>query len=78
MKYSRTDYVASWVQRGRDFGLPTYNQVRQRFGLEPLQNWSDLGPHLEPQVTGNWAGQGMYVGQRMMGPSRQELNSAAP
>uniref|UniRef100_A0A803VN25 NAD(P)H oxidase (H2O2-forming) n=1 Tax=Ficedula albicollis TaxID=59894 RepID=A0A803VN25_FICAL len=42
IKYSRTDLVASWVQRGRDFGLPTYNQVRQRFGLEPLQNWSNL------------------------------------
>uniref|UniRef100_U3K5K7 NAD(P)H oxidase (H2O2-forming) n=1 Tax=Ficedula albicollis TaxID=59894 RepID=U3K5K7_FICAL len=50
IKYSRTDLVASWVQRGRDFGLPTYNQVRQRFGLEPLQNWSNLAPHLEPQV----------------------------
>ncbi|XP_056355441.1 dual oxidase 2-like [Oenanthe melanoleuca] len=50
LKFSRTDFVASWVQRGRDFGLPTYNQARQRFGLEPLQNWSDLAPHLEPQV----------------------------
>ncbi|OWK58826.1 Dual oxidase 2 [Lonchura striata] len=50
LKYSRTDYVASWIQRGRDFGLPTYNQVRQHFGLKPLQNWSNLAPHLEPQV----------------------------
>ncbi|NXO29095.1 DUOX2 oxidase, partial [Cisticola juncidis] len=50
LRYSRTDYVASWVQRGRDFGLPPYNQVRQRFGLKPLQNWSSLAPHLEPQV----------------------------
>ncbi|NXD28302.1 DUOX2 oxidase, partial [Spelaeornis formosus] len=50
LKYSRTDYVATWVQRGRDFGLPTYNQVRQHFGLKPLQNWSNLAPHLEPQV----------------------------
>uniref|UniRef100_A0A8C3NJW9 NAD(P)H oxidase (H2O2-forming) n=1 Tax=Geospiza parvula TaxID=87175 RepID=A0A8C3NJW9_GEOPR len=50
LRYSRTDYVASWIQRGRDFGLPTYNQARQRFGLEPLQNWSSLAPHLEPQV----------------------------
>ncbi|NXY16100.1 DUOX2 oxidase, partial [Atrichornis clamosus] len=50
LKYSRTDYVASWVQRGRDLGLPTYNQVRERFGLKPLQNWSNLAPHLEPQV----------------------------
>ncbi|NXG86323.1 DUOX2 oxidase, partial [Stercorarius parasiticus] len=50
LKYSRTDYVASWLQRGRDFGLPTYNQARERFGLKPLQNWSDLAPHLEQQV----------------------------
>ncbi|NXJ25412.1 DUOX2 oxidase, partial [Dicrurus megarhynchus] len=50
LKYSRTDYVASWVQRGRDLGLPTYNQVRERFGLKPLQNWSNLASHLEPQV----------------------------
>ncbi|NWY30255.1 DUOX2 oxidase, partial [Pheucticus melanocephalus] len=50
LKFSRTDYVASWIQRGRDFGLPTYNQARQHFGLEPLQNWSSLAPHLEPQV----------------------------
>ncbi|XP_010190709.1 PREDICTED: dual oxidase 1-like, partial [Mesitornis unicolor] len=47
LKYSRTDYVASWLQRGRDLGLPTYNQARERFGLEPLQNWSDFAPHLE-------------------------------
>ncbi|NXT78254.1 DUOX2 oxidase, partial [Zapornia atra] len=50
LKYSRTDYVASWLQRGRDLGLPTYNQARERFGLEPLQTWSDLAPHLEQQV----------------------------
>ncbi|XP_023790135.1 dual oxidase 2-like [Cyanistes caeruleus] len=50
LRYSRTDYVASWLQRGRDLGLPTYNQVRQHFGLKPLQNWSNLAPHLEPQV----------------------------
>ncbi|XP_061855522.1 dual oxidase 2 isoform X2 [Colius striatus] len=50
LKFSRTDYVASQLQRGRDLGLPTYNQARERFGLEPLQNWSDFGPHLEQQV----------------------------
>ncbi|NWW44308.1 DUOX2 oxidase, partial [Pedionomus torquatus] len=50
LKYSRTDYVASWLQRGRDLGLPTYNQARERFGLEPLQNWSDFAPHLDREV----------------------------
>ncbi|XP_009074436.1 PREDICTED: dual oxidase 2-like [Acanthisitta chloris] len=55
LKYSRTDYVASWLQRGRDLGLPTYNQARERFGLKPYQNWSHLAPHLEPQVLHNVA-----------------------
>ncbi|XP_069723286.1 dual oxidase 2 isoform X3 [Phaenicophaeus curvirostris] len=50
LKFSRTDFVASWFQRGRDLGLPTYNRARERFGLQPLQNWSDLAPHMEPQV----------------------------
>ena len=71
LKYSRTDYVASWLQRGRDLGLPTYNQARERFGLKPLQNWSDLAPHLEQKVTGNWSGHGNCVGQRTSGQSRQ-------
>ncbi|NXN97737.1 DUOX2 oxidase, partial [Rhinopomastus cyanomelas] len=50
LKYSRTDYVASWFQRGRDLGLPSFNQARKHFGMEPLQSWSDLAPHLEQQV----------------------------
>jgi len=73
LKYSRTDYVASWLQRGRDLGLPTYNQAQERFGLEPLQNWSDLAPHLEQQVTANWSGNRKCVGQRTLGQSRQQL-----
>lgn len=77
LKYSRTDYVASWLQRGRDLGLPTYNQARERFGLDPLQNWSYLAPHLEQEVTGNWSGHGKCVGQRTLGQSRQQLASPA-
>ncbi|XP_010004248.1 PREDICTED: dual oxidase 2 [Chaetura pelagica] len=50
LKYSRTDHVASWFQRGRDLGLPTYNQALERFQMKPLQNWSELAPHLEQQV----------------------------
>nr|XP_013802237.1 PREDICTED: dual oxidase 2-like [Apteryx mantelli mantelli] len=50
LKYTRTDYVASWLQRGRDIGLPTYNQAREQFGLKPLQTWTDLAPHLGEQV----------------------------
>ncbi|NXG55440.1 DUOX2 oxidase, partial [Hemiprocne comata] len=50
LKYTRTDYVASWFQRGRDLGLPTYNQALEQFGMKPLQKWSDLAPHLQKQV----------------------------
>uniref|UniRef100_A0A8C3Q0S5 NAD(P)H oxidase (H2O2-forming) n=1 Tax=Chrysolophus pictus TaxID=9089 RepID=A0A8C3Q0S5_CHRPC len=50
LKYSRTDYVASWLQRSRDLGLPTYNQARERFGLEPLQDWTNFAPHSQQKV----------------------------
>ncbi|XP_077174273.1 dual oxidase 2 [Paroedura picta] len=39
MKYSRTDFVASWIQRGRDLGLPTYNEARKFFQLDPANDW---------------------------------------
>ncbi|XP_030043766.1 dual oxidase 1 isoform X2 [Microcaecilia unicolor] len=42
MKYSRTDFVAMSIQRGRDLGLSTYNNVREFFGLEPVQSWEKL------------------------------------
>ncbi|KAH0619921.1 hypothetical protein JD844_014359 [Phrynosoma platyrhinos] len=29
VKYSRMDFVASWIQRGRDLGLSTYNKARE-------------------------------------------------
>ncbi|XP_042741637.1 dual oxidase 2 [Lagopus leucura] len=50
LKYSRTDYVASWLQRGRDLGLPTYNQALERFGLQPLQDWANFAPHSQQKV----------------------------
>nr|XP_048315698.1 dual oxidase 2 isoform X2 [Myodes glareolus] len=49
-RFSRTDYVASSIQRGRDMGLPSYSQALRAFGLEPPKNWSALNPQVEPQV----------------------------
>ncbi|XP_043846227.1 dual oxidase 2 [Dromiciops gliroides] len=49
-RFSRTDYVASSIQRGRDLGLPSYNRALEAIGLKPLTNWSALNPNLEPNV----------------------------
>ncbi|KAM6201100.1 dual oxidase 2-like isoform 2-T2 [Rhynchocyon petersi] len=51
-KFSRTDYVASSIQRGRDMGLPSYNQALMALGLETPKNWSDLNSNssVEPEV----------------------------
>ncbi|KAM4829010.1 dual oxidase 2 [Thomomys bottae] len=49
-KFSRTDYVASSIQRGRDMGLPSYSQALLALGKEPPKNWTDLNPKVEPQV----------------------------
>lgn len=52
-RYSRTDYVASSIQSGRDMGLPSYSQALQALGLEPPKNWSALNSKVEPQVNRN-------------------------
>ncbi|XP_007933419.1 dual oxidase 2 [Orycteropus afer afer] len=49
-KFSRTDYVASSIQRGRDMGLPSYCQALLALGLRTPKNWSEVNPNLEPQV----------------------------
>uniref|UniRef100_A0A4W5LFW2 Uncharacterized protein n=1 Tax=Hucho hucho TaxID=62062 RepID=A0A4W5LFW2_9TELE len=53
LRFSRSDLVAMTVQRGRDFGLPSYNQVREGLGLAPVERWGDINPQLNtanPQV----------------------------
>uniref|UniRef100_A0A8C4Y957 NAD(P)H oxidase (H2O2-forming) n=1 Tax=Gopherus evgoodei TaxID=1825980 RepID=A0A8C4Y957_9SAUR len=52
LKYSRTDYVASYIQRGRDLGLSTYAKARELFDLKPAMNWS-LFAHVDKEVLGN-------------------------
>ncbi|KAJ8002561.1 hypothetical protein DPEC_G00160180 [Dallia pectoralis] len=46
LRFSRSDLVALSVQRGRDFGLPSYNQVRTALGLAPVSRWGDINPEL--------------------------------
>ncbi|XP_036299102.1 dual oxidase 1 isoform X1 [Pipistrellus kuhlii] len=46
LKYSRTDYLASSLQRGRDLGLPSYTKAREALGLPPITRWQDINPAL--------------------------------
>ncbi|KAM3870374.1 dual oxidase 1 [Diretmus argenteus] len=46
LRFSRSDLVALTVQRGRDFGLPSYNHVRKALNLSPVQAFEDINPEL--------------------------------
>ncbi|XP_032337176.1 dual oxidase 1 isoform X2 [Camelus ferus] len=46
LKFSRTDHLASCLQRGRDLGLPSYTQARAALGLAPVTRWQDVNPAL--------------------------------
>ncbi len=47
------DLASLNIQRGRDHGLPGYNQVRAAFGLEPAASFADVHP--DPVVQANLA-----------------------
>lgn len=38
------------VQRGRDHGLPPYNEWRQVCGYEKARTWKDLEEYMDAQV----------------------------
>uniref|UniRef100_A0A8C9ALZ4 NAD(P)H oxidase (H2O2-forming) n=1 Tax=Prolemur simus TaxID=1328070 RepID=A0A8C9ALZ4_PROSS len=46
LKFSRTDHLASCLQRGRDLGLPSYTKARAALGLPPVIRWQDINPAL--------------------------------
>ncbi|XP_070093396.1 dual oxidase 1 isoform X2 [Equus caballus] len=46
LKFSRTDHLASCLQRGRDLGLPSYTEARAALGLPPITRWQDINPAL--------------------------------
>ncbi len=43
------DLAAINIQRGRDHGIPPYNQWRKACGLTPFQSWSDMVVAMSPQ-----------------------------
>ncbi|XP_036432005.1 dual oxidase 2 [Colossoma macropomum] len=42
LKFSRSDAAALTIQRGRDFGLPSYNEVREALNLPQVQTWGEI------------------------------------
>ncbi|KAK5867225.1 hypothetical protein PBY51_011737 [Eleginops maclovinus] len=46
LKFSRTDLVARTVQRGRDFGLRSYTEIRKVLDLPPVKTFQDINPKL--------------------------------
>ncbi|XP_067829735.1 dual oxidase 2-like [Heptranchias perlo] len=49
IRFTRSDLVALDIQRGRDSGLPTYNQARQAFDLQPIKTWESINPRLHSE-----------------------------
>uniref|UniRef100_A0A665WC44 NAD(P)H oxidase (H2O2-forming) n=1 Tax=Echeneis naucrates TaxID=173247 RepID=A0A665WC44_ECHNA len=46
LRFSRTDLVAMTVQRGRDFGLGSYIEVRKALDLPSVKTFGDINPAL--------------------------------
>lgn len=53
LRFTRSDLVAMTIQRGRDFGLRSYTEVRKTLDLPPVQTFEEINPELRstnPQV----------------------------
>ena len=50
MEFSRRDLAAINIMRGRDNGLPDYNEVRKCHGLPKITSWENINPRLFEEV----------------------------
>ena len=51
MEFSRRDLAAINIMRGRDNGLPDYNEVRKCHGLSRISSWPDINPRLYDEAS---------------------------
>ncbi|KAG9341887.1 hypothetical protein JZ751_018204, partial [Albula glossodonta] len=58
LRFSRSDLMALTIQRGRDTGLPSYNQARAAFDLPPVSSWEEINPELNRTSPQSWGAPG--------------------
>ncbi|KAM4573654.1 dual oxidase 1 [Odontesthes bonariensis] len=46
LRFTRTDVVATTIQRGRDFGLRSYTEMRKALDLPPIKTFEEINPEL--------------------------------
>ncbi|XP_053175774.1 dual oxidase 1 [Scomber japonicus] len=46
LRFTRSDLVAMTIQRGRDFGLRSYTEVREALDLPPVKSFEDINSEL--------------------------------
>lgn len=46
LRFTRSDLVAMTIQRGRDFGLQSYTELRNALDLPPIKTFEDINPDL--------------------------------
>lgn len=44
LHFSRHDLISQTIMRGRDYGLPDYNTVREAVGLPRVRHWHQINP----------------------------------
>jgi dual oxidase len=52
MHFTRLDVVSSSIMRGRDNGIPSYNDMRKSFNLE-RREWHTINKNLDPGFVRN-------------------------
>lgn len=54
LHFSRHDLISMTIMRGRDYGLPDYNTVREQVGMTRVASFNEINPWLNstsPEVT---------------------------